>query len=401
MRRLFVFGMALVTVAAIVESPIAQSQLPLVAAGNLRYDGAFRLPTGSNGGTSFEALLSGTALTYYPANNSLLLVGREPDAKVAEVSIPTPTKPSSSSSLPTATFRQGFSDIFEGRRESTSSSTNGHLVGGLLVWGNSLISTVFAFYDATYSQTRSHYISGMNLATTGDLSGPFQVGDKAGVVSGYMTALPAAWHSALGGPALTGNCCLPITTRTSSGPAASVFNPADVGVRSPVPATPVVGYDEAHAPGATVFLNASEVKGLVVPTGGRSALFFGRHGLGQNCYGTGPECNDPTSPDKGYHAYPYAQYVWAYDLNEMVAVKNGSRQPWELRPHAMWSLNLPFSNNTKRLNGAAYDPATGRLFVSAHSDTSAPIIHVLTVTGLGSGGTVPAPASPSNVRVIR
>jgi hypothetical protein len=382
--------------------PAAQAQAPLVQFTNLRYDGAFRLPGGSSGGSTFDASLAGYALAYNAANNTLFAVGREADGRVAEVSIPTPTSPSGASGLTSASFVQGFADVLEGRKNSTSSSPNGHYIGGLLVWGSALISNVYAFYDADYDQTKSHYKSGLNFSTTGDLSGPFKVGSQQpGYVAGYMAPIPSEWQTALGGSALTGQCCIPIMSRTSYGPAASAFNPADVGTRDPVPATNLLGYDQSHAPEATIFKNATEVRGLVVPPGTRSALFFGRHGLGANCYGTGSECGDPTSSDKGYHAYPYVHQVWAYDLLDLAAVKSGAKQAWQLRPYGIWTLNLPYSSETKRVAGATIDPARGRIYVSAHASSGPPTIHVYTLTGLSSSSTVPAPTAPSNVRIVR
>jgi hypothetical protein len=178
-----------------------------------------------------------------------------------------------------------------------------------------------------------------------------------------------------------------------------VFNPVNVGSLSPVPATQVLGYPLANLPPTTIFVNSDTIRGLAVPAGSRSALFIGRHGTGASCYGTGDACGDPTDQYKGYHAYPYQHQVWAYDLLDLAAVKNGSKQPWDLRPYAMWTLDLPFSQDTHMIEGAAFDPASGRLFVvAANSDGPRPIIHVFTV---GSGGTShTSPNPPSNLRII-
>ena len=97
---------------------------------------------------------------------------------------------------------------------------------------------------------------------------------------------------------------------------------------------------------------------MVFPEGTRSVLFFGRHGLGKFCYGPGTTdqqlvgrptdggvdtwCHDPTSANKGTHAYPYHYYVWAYDANDLAAVKAGQKQPWEVKPYAVWPFSLPF-----------------------------------------------------------
>ena len=50
----------------------------------------------------------------------------------------------------------------------------------------------------------------------------------------------------------------------------------------------------------------------------------------------GPYCYDPTNSYKTVHAYPYRYQVWAYDLNELAAVKAGEKYP--LDAGAVWSV---------------------------------------------------------------
>jgi hypothetical protein len=155
---------------------------------------------------------------------------------------------------------------------------------------------------------------------------------------------------------------------------------------NPSPTTPLLYYPSVYpAIGAwdgtnPYFNGTTEVRGVVFPEGTRSILFFGRHGLGQFCYGSGPECGDSADTSKGTHAYPYAYYVWAYDAADLAAVKNGQKRPWDVRPYAVWPLTLPFGTENAHLNGATYDPSTGRVFISqAFGDGAKPLIHVLTV----------------------
>ena len=141
-----------------------------------------------------------------------------------------------------------------------------------------------------------------------------------------------------------------------------------------------------------------------VPSGTRSILFFGRHGTGPLCYGTQQECNDPVVPDKGYHAYPYVSRVWAYDLNSLLAVKNGQSQEYQPLPYAMWTLTPRFGSDWATIRGAAYDPATKRIFLAAYSDDEGfarPVIHVykLQVGTSGTTTTIGAPAAPTNLHV--
>jgi len=181
-----------------------------------------------------------------------------------------------------------------------------------------------------------------------------------------------------------------------------VIDPSYLGVIDPLPNIPLVHYPNAHklAPweGTNALFNGTtEVRGVVFPEGWRSVLFFGRHGTGPFCYGPGTSdpalagtpapggvdvwCYDPTSASKGTHAYPYVYYVWAFDALHLADVRNGRKQPWEVRPYATWQLGLPAGiTNPIHLGGATFDPATGRLFLSQmFGNGLLPLIHVFTL----------------------
>src|SRR5207245_1047268 len=90
----------------------------------------------------------------------------------------------------------------------------------------------------------SHYRRSLSLQTPG-VFGMLRVkndGDNAGFVSGYMALVPEVWQPLLGGPAITGQCCINIVTRTSNGPSAFAFNPADFGRKDPIPTSALVFY---------------------------------------------------------------------------------------------------------------------------------------------------------------
>lgn len=380
---------------------------PLVQRENLIYQGAFRVPgvvLHGNGSSTFA--YGGTGLAFNPKNNSLFMVGHTWYQEVAEISVPEVRSNASVNALATATLLQPFAEMTEGRLPSVNpGDPNGIQIGGLLPYRDKLYATAFAYYDGNGTQSVSHFVSGQDLSVRGDVGGPYRVG-QTGYTSGYMGLVPAAWQSALGGPVLNGQCCLNIISRTSYGPALFTIDPADIGVKDPAPATPLVYYPgnrplaawDATSP---YFNGTTQVKGVVFPEGTRSVLFFGRQGLGTFCYGTGGaggECNDPTDRSKGTHAYPYAHYVWAYDALDLVAVKNGEKQPWDVKPYAIWSLDLPnvHTSGAAILAGAAYDPATGRIFVSqAFGDGDRPLIHVFTTGTLPSLDPPPPPTDPS------
>jgi hypothetical protein len=371
------------------------------------YQGAFRVPPGTTSTNTFE--YGGTALAFNPTNNSLFMIGHDWYQNSAEIQIPSIVNSININSLKTATILQPFRDPTEGKLGSINpSDQNSKKVGGQLVYNGKLYVTGYSYYDGAGTQTKSHFVRLINLSTSGQVKGPYTVGNQyPGFVSGYMTLIPSEWQSQFGGPALTGNCCLAIAGVQSNGPAASVFNPSNVGSGSSVAATAVVGYPSTHPLGTgwettNPFYNGTtQIRGIVFPVGTRSVMFFGRHGVGTFCYGTGAECNDPADNSKGTHAYPYKYQIWAYDANDLVAVKNGAKQQWEVTPYSVWNFSLPFAGASSAhvLGGAAYDPQTHNIYVSQQcSDTNcAPIIHVFKVTN--AGDTTSALAPPTNLQV--
>ena len=299
-------------------------------------------------------------------------------------------------------------------------------IGGLLPFESKLYASAYIYYDGLGSQKLSHFVSGPDLSISNDAQGPLQVQRAdcdpttgtnclgAGFFDGYFGMVPLEWRTAFGGPVINGNCCLGVISRTSYGPSLFAIDPALLGSTMPLPAKPLAYYPTAHPllePGltpclitgcapiidgwsltSTLFNGTTEIRGVVFPQGTRSVLFFGRHGGAGNspgvpgggnfCYGPGTVdpalvgtpvpptnvdkyCYDPEDASKGVHGYPYKYSVWAYDANDLAKVSSGQADPWSVRPYAVWSLNLPFPTiGITRLGGAAYDPATGRIYVS-------------------------------------
>jgi hypothetical protein len=238
-----------------------------------------------------------------------------------------------------------------------------------------------------------------------------------------MANIPSSYQSALGGPAMSGQAALSILGRTSWGPSAFSFDPSRLGVDNPVAANPLVNYPIDHqtlavwdhnTPANPYMSLGDAITGIVFPSGTRTILFSGEHGLGASCYGVGGAtdpgnhsgvdyCYDPSNDSKGSHAYPYTNYIWAYDVNDFIAVKNGSKNPWDIRPYTVFALSFPtIQNNFTVLNGAsAYDEANKKLYVvQVGADVVGyaylPLIHVFRVN---TGGDSLAPSSPAGLRV--
>jgi hypothetical protein len=194
---------------------------------------------------------------------------------------------------------------------------------------------------------------------------------------------------------------------TSSGPALFAFNPDDLGTASPIKATPLAYYPLANPLGVWGTTNdyhngTTALAGVAFPKGSRSVLVFGKHGTGAFCYGAGTAdpalakapvlgptgavveqaiCYDPLIGSKGGHAYPYVARVWAYDALDLIAVKDGQKKPWEIRPYAFWDLDFPIPARVPWLMAVTYDRANNRLFVGQpKADGDAAIIHAYSFT---------------------
>lgn len=367
---------------------------------DLIYQGAFRVPAEANGDS---ISYGGQVLAYNPAAKTLFISSR--NAKVAEISIPAPVRASRLDELPIATYLQPFRDPADGRLRDISN--NEVVLGGLLVHDGRLYGTGLIYYDASHNQRLTHFSRSLDLSRP-EVQRIYQVGEtgKAGFVAGYMASVPTEWRTALGGPAVTGQCCIPIIGRTSWGPGLFSWNPADLGRRDPAPAVPLLYYTEQHATlgswqGSSItFGGTTEVAGVAIIDGTRTILFAGRTGTGEFCYGTGTDdpvrarqrgangeiyCFDPTSNHKGSHAYPYRLQFWAYDVMDIADVRAGNKQPWDVKPYAVWPFELPSLGDPQpQLGRLSYDAAGRRLFISelfAERDAFArrPLIHVYSV----------------------
>ena len=382
------------------EEPVEPAPAARLSFEDLVYQGAFKVPEESNG-ESFS--YGGQALAYNPVTNTLFISSLH--SKVAEVSIPTPVKSDKAEELPIASVVQAFRDPADGRLRDIAE--DGVVLDGLLVHEGRLYGTGLIYYDASNSQRVSHFARSLDL-TRPDTTRVHQVGEKgkSGYVAGYMATVPSEWREALGGPAVTGQCCISIISRSSFGPALFAWNPTEVGRRDPVPAIPLLYYPQEHATlgpweGTNeIFGGTTEMAGVAVIDGTTTVLFAGRNGVGAFCYGEGTDdekkasepqrgdqkyCYDPTSTDKGQHAFPYRLQFWAYDVKDLAAVRAGDKRPWELKPYAVWPFQLPpIGDPYPRLGAMSYDSARRRLFLTqlfGDKDGYArrPIVHVFNV----------------------
>jgi len=381
-------GLILVMLSVMV-SPVnaQQSKAPLLRAADLTYLGAFRVP---RDGAELQDSLAygGSALAINPERNSLLLTGHIYFERTAEISLETPLIADTIEQLPTASFIATPIDATRGLLGNVSNPPAQQYarLGGQILVDGKLIVSGYHFYDVAGISTASHLQAQWPLTGSHNVEGPVSL--SANIyprwLAGPMARVPAEWQGAFNGYSLlTGLSGVSGASYSSVGPAAAAFSPATLAGQGQ--AQLLVGYPLSQPlddPEATSDLwnLTSEVRGMAFPKGSRSVLFFGRHGIGEYCYGTGEQCNDPVHVHQGTHAYPYRNQIWAYDANDLAAVASGAAQSETLQPYDYWELDLPFAPDIHSLGGAVYDPRNNRIYVSQReADGDFPLIHVLAV----------------------
>lgn len=353
--------------------------IPLLHRADLTYAGAFGLPR--DPAFSF----AGHPIAYHQGT---LYVGTR-SHEVAQITIPDLATVTDPRELPRAEILQPFADPFDGRLADVAEPGLVSLAH-LLVYDDRLYATVSVYYDADNRQRLAIGSRSLDLADK-DFGGFESIwrADRTGYVAGYLAEVPPAWVSALRGPAVCGQFGIPIVTRTSYGPALFAFDPDYEGFDGVLPAVPLVYYDSDHPTlgpwqgSNRVYGGTTTAAGVVLVPGTSSALFFGSNGVGPFGYGPGlsdPKdprighptapgsgetyCYDPTSADKGQHAYPYQYQVWAYDLHDLAAVAAGEREPWSVVPYDVWNFELPIPEPSVRLGGVTFDPESGTIYLT-------------------------------------
>lgn len=272
---------------------MALSDLPLLQSSDLTLLGSFQLDDQVNGYFSF----GGGGLSFDPTGNggagSLYVAGFSPGITFGQISIPSLGGLASVLTIPTMPPNRGVLDT----------------VGGSLIYNNRLVLSMFLFYDASANvATNSHWYG--SDKTVANLGSPVKVGTLNPGYYGYMAHVPASLQSLFGGPCVVGQCGISIADRTSWGPSLFCFDPDDIGVLTPVPATPLVYYNEAHPlhnhlVQNVIYNHTAAVSGVFFPPGTRSVIFLGRIGAGPVCYGSA-ECGDPTNQQQvGESAVPF------------------------------------------------------------------------------------------------
>ena len=140
---------------------------------DLHYLGAFRVPSGTFGASTFEGGFSGRHWPLIrPTTRCSLWDWSDPGGGGDLHSL---VRTGSLGSLSTATVLQPFVDVMA--RVPNITPEGNVQIGGLLVVGNQLIGTAYEYYDGDSRTQDSHFkLSSLNLSSA-TVTGLFQVGD--------------------------------------------------------------------------------------------------------------------------------------------------------------------------------------------------------------------------------
>jgi hypothetical protein len=371
-------------IAIAADSDAASPQtLPLLSVKDLKYVGAFRLPARKYGPSSLNFAEGPIALN--PEHKSLFIVGHSHQQAIAEFTIPELVESTVLAELNMADDPlQPFATILS--RTSGGNPQGNNKIGGLSYVsgpaGPELLVNAYEYYDAPADNTLSMLVvRNANDLAKSKVDGYFQVQGGPGHTAGWMSPIPDAWRTVLGGAYLTGNSSgMPIISRSSVGPSAFVFDPLDVvgktTVSTPIATSKLLDFSLDHRLHDDLSNESRKnnlwnhlsraVYGIIVP-GTRTYVTFGYSGGNES--GVGYKIvQDNGRLSGGYSSYVAKDnyhYYWLWDVNDLVKVRAGELNPYDVRPYEYGIFQTPFEGPSHKLGGGAFDVSTGRIYLTA------------------------------------
>jgi len=351
----------------------------LLTIARFKYQGAFRIPSADYGQSS--ANYAAGPIAHNPKNDSLFLVGHAQQHPLAEFPIPKLVNSTQLADLEMAAApSQGFVTVLDDASGGNPQSMDS--VSGML-WvdgpnGPELIVNAYEYYDAPGDNTHTTLV----IRDAGNIAGSVKDGyfalQGAAHAGGWMSPIPSEWQTALGGKFIAGHSSgVPIIGRLSVGPSAFVFDPMTIvgvgSVASPIATTPLLDFSLDHPLSSDLSNDAGTNKvwthlsravyGFIAP-GTRTYVtigFSGGHSSGV-CYKCVPTGGGNCGGYCANDSTDYSHFYWLWDVADLVAVKDGTKQPYEVQPYEYGAFPTPFSS--REIGGGAFDPTTGLLYLN-------------------------------------
>lgn len=273
---------------------------------------------------------------------------------------------------------------------SWGEAVNGWIPGGTIRHGGRLFCGQFQMYDE--ADTPWLYQTIADSMTGGWTPGQrpaAQDGLPLRGLVGSFGVIPQGYRSLFAGHDLFA-CNLAgksIISNSTWGPSFMAFPSSAAGSGGTVPAMRLMAYDSGGLEGdvlteGKLLPEVSTIAGAGIVPGTRTLIAFGME-PGSTCYGIGSACRDGCNEDQGYHGYPYRAVVYAFDLRDLVRVRDGLLAPSALRPYGTQPGGVMGSPIGWRLEGVTdcwstynksgfFDPDTRRIYMTSR-DHDAPV----------------------------
>jgi hypothetical protein len=384
---------------------------------DLHYQGAFALPE--------DLSYGGQALAVYPDGDgqgeddgyggSLFVAGSPNDGTVAEVTIPAPIITTDLTALPLAQLLRRPTDITGGWRDNCTYAAGCQYrdIGGLAYLPAPINRLAWSLLDWYNVEAIDQDTLGWCAVDFTDPAGVWHIGPRDGSglfhnarTSDYLFTAPGPIAETFlqGRTLLAGQHREAGALGGSQGPSLYATAPWQEGnpplAGAELAAQPLLYYPEyipcvwaddtvinpIPAPDTCAFPNYRAVDhwagGAWIVAGERAAvLFFGRKGLGANCYGSAETCGeDSCKISQGYHAYPYQPQILFYDPDDLLAAARGERDPWSVLPYRSYAAtdSILGRADCAILGAAAWDAGRHRLYVVEQQvgDAGTTVVHV-------------------------
>lgn len=359
--------------------------LPLITTDRFEYIGGFRIPSGTFGDSA--AAYAEGPITVGPNGKTIFIVGRSVHQAIAEFSIPELTSSNDVADLNIASVVQPFTKVL-GRPE-TGNPQKMDRIGGMEYVDGELIVNTYLYYDAPANATHTTLVV-RDAANLDGASVDGYYGYQARAhASGWISPIPRNLQGLLGGTHITGHSSgSPIISRHSVGPSAFVINPNQhiIGgsAVSTIPTSTLLDFSLEHPLGDSTNKGASHLDnidltndlwtrissasyGFIVP-GTRTYVTIGYSGGHTSGVGykitqdNGTLCGGPCS----YVAADNYNYYWLWDINDLMAVKNGQKNSYEIIPYSYGKFDTPFQppSGLNKIIGGAFDSVTSILYLT-------------------------------------
>jgi hypothetical protein len=361
------------------------------------YLGAFRLDVGTYGslsGNQASQDYNTNATIGIGSGSTKLLIGGGSNGdtfkSIGEFTIPTLSTSLTLTSLNIASNSHNYLDPFAAAPSNPGNWTTSAKVGGICTYNGRVMVNYYTFYDASNEADRSVMVlDDASTLTTSGARGfwPVLANPQTSHASGWISPIPSGLQAELGGTHIFGQSSggkRSIIGRLPVGPSAFAYN-ADAS-DSIVGASPLANgstlttstlLDYSLAAGMVAEANLDDAGypwtqlsqaqyGFIVP-GTRTYMAIGFSG------GHSSGCTYGVSPWTGIQGFyqntenDQANYYWLFDIDNFGGTS--------VQPYEYGVFGVPFSDNNsasvKVLGGAAFDPATDKLYIALeYADTS-------------------------------